>query len=84
MQDESGQDISNFVFPTEYFPRNDLINKIILTDERIINIITNSVIKAPENSYVTASTEFLNKHVQCLIYSTRYSKYFTTNTYQYH
>lgn len=67
--DGNGQDINNFVFPTEYYPRNDLINKIILTSERIINIITNSVIKASENTYVTAATQFINKRVYNVIYT---------------
>ncbi|KAI9487440.1 MAG: hypothetical protein EXX96DRAFT_498097, partial [Benjaminiella poitrasii] len=63
------QEISNFDFPNEFQPGNDSINKIILTDERVINIITNSVINAPEKSYVTAPTEFINKHICNVLYT---------------
>ncbi|KAG2236671.1 hypothetical protein BDF21DRAFT_459796 [Thamnidium elegans] len=45
---ESDQDSSNFVVPTEYCPGIDLISKVILTDERIINIITKTLVKSAE------------------------------------
>lgn len=66
--DESDQDFSNFVVPTEYFPGIDLISKIILTDERIINIIAKTLVKAPKGSYVIEPIEFIHKGVCNVLY----------------
>ncbi|KAI9486352.1 MAG: hypothetical protein EXX96DRAFT_604516 [Benjaminiella poitrasii] len=55
--DESDQDFSNFVIPNEYTLRNYLIYSLILTDQRIINIITKSLLNAPKNSYIYTTKE---------------------------
>lgn len=55
--DESDQDFNNLVIPNEYTPRNYLIYNLILTDKRIINIITKSLLNAPKNSYTYTARE---------------------------
>ncbi|EIE81082.1 hypothetical protein RO3G_05787 [Rhizopus delemar RA 99-880] len=66
--DKKDQDFSNFVLPTEYTPRNDLICDLILTDQRIINIVTKSLINASENSYVSAPKELPNNYACNILY----------------
>lgn len=67
--DESDQDFSNFVFPIEYTPRNDLIWNLILTDQRIINIVTNkSLINLSENSYVSTPKKLSNNGAYNILY----------------
>lgn len=50
--DQNGQEFCNFIVPTEYFPRIDLISKSVLTDVRIVNVITTTIVKAEKDSYV--------------------------------
>ncbi|KAI9350415.1 hypothetical protein BD770DRAFT_326575, partial [Pilaira anomala] len=66
--DESDQDFSNFVVPTEYFPGIDLTSKVILTDKRIIDIITKTLVAAPKGSYVIEPIYFIHKRVCNVLY----------------
>lgn len=45
-----------------------MISKVILTDERIINIITKTLVKAPKGSYVIEPIEFIHKRVCNVLY----------------
>lgn len=49
------------MLPLIYKPGTDLISKIVLTDQRVINAVIMSLVEAPENTYTAAPTEFINK-----------------------
>ncbi|KAI8987493.1 hypothetical protein BDF20DRAFT_815651, partial [Mycotypha africana] len=42
---ENDQDFYNFVVPTGYHLGIDLISKVILTDKRVLNVITATIAK---------------------------------------
>ncbi|KAG1178130.1 hypothetical protein G6F71_002073 [Rhizopus microsporus] len=49
-------------------PGSDLISKAILTDDRIINIICKSLNNSPQDHYMAAPSEFLNKSACDVLY----------------
>lgn len=59
--EESEHNVIDYLLPKEYVPGSDLISKAVLTDTRIISIISKSLINAPEDQYTAAPNEFLNK-----------------------
>ncbi|KAI8642916.1 hypothetical protein BD408DRAFT_343365 [Parasitella parasitica] len=65
---EEDQHCHDFAVPTEYYPGIDLISKIILTDEQILDNITASLVKAPKGSYYIEPLEFIHKHVFSVLY----------------
>ncbi|ORE18895.1 hypothetical protein BCV71DRAFT_178663, partial [Rhizopus microsporus] len=61
--DENDQEFCNFIVPTKYCPGIDLISKAILTDVRILNVTTTTVVKVPKGSYVIEPLGFIHKHL---------------------
>ncbi|KAG0749666.1 hypothetical protein G6F16_004842 [Rhizopus arrhizus] len=60
-EEESEHNVTDYLLPKEHVPGSDLISKVVLTDTRIINIISKSLVNASEDQYTAAQNEFLNK-----------------------
>ncbi|KAG1373732.1 hypothetical protein G6F61_009931 [Rhizopus arrhizus] len=67
--DEDGQEFCNFIVPTEYCPRIDLISKVVLTDVRIVNVITTTIVKAEKDSYVVEPLGFMHPNFGAVLYT---------------
>ncbi|CAO3688025.1 unnamed protein product [Rhizopus stolonifer] len=66
--DENDQEFYNFVVPTEYHPGIDLISKVILTDVRVLNVITTTIAKASKPSYAIEPLEIPHKQFGAVLY----------------
>ncbi|CEG76786.1 hypothetical protein RMATCC62417_11638 [Rhizopus microsporus] len=55
---EDDPDTDDFVPPQEYKLGSDLISRIILTDQQIINVMTKNLVGTPENVNAAVPTEF--------------------------
>ncbi|KAI7868544.1 hypothetical protein BDF14DRAFT_1791409 [Spinellus fusiger] len=67
--DENGQEFCNFIVPTEYCPRIDLISKVVLTDVRIVNVIATTLVKAEKDSYVVELLGFMHQNIGAVLYT---------------
>ncbi|KAI8977683.1 hypothetical protein BDF20DRAFT_876306 [Mycotypha africana] len=67
--DENGQEFCKFIVPTEYCPGVDLISKIVLSDSRIVNAITISIVKAEKDSYVAELLGFMHQNYGAVLYT---------------
>ncbi|KAI9254758.1 hypothetical protein EDC94DRAFT_237067 [Helicostylum pulchrum] len=61
--------MSKFTVPTEYTPGIHLISQIMLNDKRIINVLTETLVNAPPNLYVTEPLPSYDKRVSNVFYS---------------
>jgi hypothetical protein len=59
--EESEHNVTDFLLPKELVSGSDIISKAVLTNTRIINIISKSLVTTPEDQYTAAPNEFLNK-----------------------
>ncbi|KAI9487442.1 MAG: hypothetical protein EXX96DRAFT_553203 [Benjaminiella poitrasii] len=69
--EESEHSIIDYLLPKEHVPGSDLISKAVLIDTRIINIISKSLVDAPEDQYTVAPNELLNKCACDVLYLPR-------------
>ncbi|KAI8082661.1 uncharacterized protein B0P05DRAFT_450062, partial [Gilbertella persicaria] len=66
--EESEHNVTDYLLPKEHVPGSDLISKAVSTDTRIINIISKSLVNAPEDQYNAAPNEFLNECAYDVLY----------------
>ncbi|EIE81080.1 hypothetical protein RO3G_05785 [Rhizopus delemar RA 99-880] len=59
---------TDYLLPEEFVPVSDLISKAVLTDDNIITIICKNINNSPQNHYMAASSEFLNKSACDVLY----------------
>ncbi|ORE03556.1 hypothetical protein BCV72DRAFT_308107 [Rhizopus microsporus var. microsporus] len=58
----------DYLLPEEFATGSDLISKVVLADKRIINIICKSLNNSPQDHYMAAPSEFLDKNACNVLY----------------
>lgn len=54
------EQIEDKVLPFKYRPGIDLISKLVLKDERVMNIVSTSLMDGPQNAYAAAPSEIIS------------------------
>ncbi|KAI8642624.1 hypothetical protein BD408DRAFT_328591, partial [Parasitella parasitica] len=58
----------DYLFPVEFIPGSVLMSKTVLTDDRIIDIISQSLKHCPQDIYMTAPTKCIDKSACDVLY----------------
>ncbi|KAL9557933.1 hypothetical protein MBANPS3_001163 [Mucor bainieri] len=61
-------DNKSFTIPLVYEAGRDLIGKIVLSDKRVVNAMTQCLVAAPNDVYQVASTGFMHSPLNCVLY----------------
>ncbi|KAI9486354.1 MAG: hypothetical protein EXX96DRAFT_40301 [Benjaminiella poitrasii] len=60
--------INDYSLPRKFVPGTDLISKAVLTNDKVINILCKSVNNSPQDHYMAAPSEFLDKSACDVLY----------------
>ncbi|KAF1796997.1 hypothetical protein FB192DRAFT_1347227 [Mucor lusitanicus] len=71
MSSDTLLDNNGFTLPLTYKPHPDLIGKIILSDQRVMNAMTQFLVYAPQDAYQVASTAFMRSPANCVLYTAK-------------
>lgn len=70
-KDHTDKNEDGIIIPCRYSPGLDIISKIVLKDQRVINLFARSLANAPDDTYIAGQTDFMDSNACDALYIAR-------------